>query len=160
MQLNNTVEKGNHLRGHSELYQEPIDLHSIDLPLSYAPFYRNHVLFNVNKHCPIEHSYALMFIRHRFKSKSFCLNKLPVSEAMYSRCNVLMTRLKKQIQIKSKKKSIYEEALGVEPRTYRSAVDCSTTELYLLSCNCQLHFKKKTLCPIQPAGPRNSAANV
>ena len=25
-----------------------------------------------------------------------------------------------------------EEALGVEPRTYRTAADCSTTELYLL----------------------------
>ena len=29
-----------------------------------------------------------------------------------------------------KEKKIVEGALGVEPRTYRSAVDCSTTELY------------------------------
>ena len=38
---------------------------------------------------------------------------------------------KKKIWIKDiEKKKKTEGALGVEPRTYRSAVDCSTTELY------------------------------
>ena len=47
------------------------------------------------------------------------------------------------MQLEQKQKSSLQGAHGVEPWTYRSAVDCSTTELYTQTCLSQqasLHF--------------------
>ena len=42
-------------------------------------------------------------------------------------CEILIENVQKR------KEKNRKGALGVEPRTYRSAVDCSTTELYTLT---------------------------
>ena len=44
-------------------------------------------------------------------------------------CDFKKERKKRKEQEKRKKKK-FEGALGFEPRTYRTAADCSTTELY------------------------------
>ena len=50
-------------------------------------------------------------------------------------CVILIENIQKR-----KRKKKWKGALGVEPRTYRSAVDCSTTELYTRVMNLWLNF--------------------
>ena len=50
--------------------------------------------------------------------------------------------MKSKVGLEKKDKKVFEGALGFEPRAYRTAADCSTTELYPLIYEmcCILHI--------------------
>jgi hypothetical protein len=62
-------------------------------------------------------------------------------------------RQTKPDETKRKQNSSWKEASGVEPLTYRTAADCSTTELYLPTC--QHSSGPWPLDSVSPVSPRN-----